>query len=58
MSDHKDLNIADQDRLDISMDEARERIYGMPYNEWKNRYQKEATAEQLAALEARMGSKG
>ena len=54
MSDHKDLNIADQDRLDISMDEARERIYGMPYNEWKNRYQKEATAEQLAAFEARM----
>jgi hypothetical protein len=40
------------------MDEARERIYGMPYDEWKNRYQKEATPEQLAAFEARRGSKG
>jgi len=39
------------------MEEARERIYGMPYNEWKNRYQKEATAEQLAAFEACRGSK-
>ena len=104
MSDHKDLNVADQDRLDaaafrrfldhlamntdvqnidlmiladfcrnclskwyksaaddaglaVSMDEARERIYGMPYKEWKNRYQKEATAGQLAAFEARRGRK-
>ena len=105
MSDHKDLNIADQDHLDavafrrfldhlalntdlqnidlmiladfcrnclskwykaaadgagidVSMDEARERIYGMRYDEWKDRYQKEATPEQLAAFEARRGSQG
>ena len=44
---------ADGEGLDVSMDEARERIYGMPYNDWKSRYQKEATAEQLAAFEAR-----
>ena len=44
--------------LDVSMDEARERIYGIPYKEWKNRYQKEATPGQLAAFEARRGSKG
>ncbi len=49
---------ADDAGLDVSMDEARERIYGMPYNEWKNRYQKEATPEQLANIEARRGSKG
>jgi hypothetical protein len=49
---------ADGAGLDVSMDEARERIYGMPYDEWKNRYQKEATPEQLAAFEARRGSKG
>ena len=49
---------ADDAGLDVSMDEARERIYGMPYNEWKNRYQKEATPEQLATFEARRGSKG
>ncbi len=104
MSDHKNLNSADQDRLDavafrrfldhlamntdvqnidlmiladfcrnclskwykaaadgagieVTMDEARERIYGMPYTEWKKRHQKEATAEQLAAFEARRKSK-
>jgi hypothetical protein len=48
---------ADEAGLEVSMDEARERIYGMPYDEWKNRYQKEATAEQLAAFEARRKSK-
>ena len=48
---------ADGAGLDISMNEARERTYGMPYDEWKNLHQKEATREQLAALEARRGSK-
>ncbi len=47
---------ADEAGIEVSMDEARERIYGMPYNEWKKRYQKEATPEQLAAFEARRGS--
>ena len=28
-------------------DEIREYIYGMPYNEWKNKHQKEATKEQM-----------
>lgn len=32
----------------VSYDEARERVYGMPYSEWKEKYQKEATAEQLS----------
>ncbi len=36
----------------VDMDEARERIYGMPYGEWKDQYQPEATPEQLAAFEA------
>ena len=34
----------------LSKDEARERIYGMPFAEWKARFQKEATPEQLAAF--------
>ncbi len=36
----------------IAMDyeQAREMIYGMPYKEWKDKYQVEATAEQLAAF--------
>lgn len=32
----------------VSYDEARELVYGMPYPEWKEKYQKEASAEQLA----------
>lgn len=37
---------------DMQRDEARELIYGMPFAEWKARYQPEATAEQLAAFDA------
>ena len=37
---------------DVELDRARERIYGMPYSEWKARYQQPATPEQLARLEA------
>jgi hypothetical protein len=37
--------------VEVDYDQARERIYGMPYDEWKSRYQTEATAEQLAAFE-------
>lgn len=36
--------------LELSKDEAREAIYGMPYQDWKAKYQKEATPEQLAAF--------
>ena len=34
----------------MTRDEARERIYGMPFAEWKAKFQKDATPEQLAAL--------
>ena len=36
--------------LDVSMDDARQHIYGMTYDEWKAKYQKEATPEQQAAF--------
>jgi hypothetical protein len=49
---------ADDAGLEVSMDEARARIYGMPYEQWKSRYQKEATPEQLAAYEARTRQSG
>jgi hypothetical protein len=32
--------------LELSRDQAREFIYGMPYEEWKTKYQREATATQ------------
>ena len=36
---------------EMSKDESRERIYGMPYEDWKERYQREATDAQKAAFE-------
>jgi hypothetical protein len=36
--------------IEMSKDEAREVYYGMPYAEWKDRNQTEATAEQQAAF--------
>jgi uncharacterized protein len=41
---------ADDSGVSISMDEAREEVYGMPYAEWKAKHQKEASAEQQAAF--------
>ncbi len=40
---------------ELTIDDARERIYGMTYDEWKERHQLPATAEQLAAFEAKQG---
>ena len=34
----------------MNKDQARELVYGMPFGEWKAKYQPEATAEQLAAF--------
>jgi len=38
--------------LELDYEQAREQVYGMPYSEWKDKYQKEATPEQLAAFNA------
>lgn len=43
---------AEQRGESIDYEQAREIIYGMPYSEWKTRYQKEATPEQMAKFEA------
>ncbi len=43
---------AEDEGLSMDMDAARERIYGMTYEAWKTHHQLEATAEQLAAMEA------
>ena len=42
---------ADDLDIEVSLDEAREEVYGMPYAEWKKRYQKDATPEQQAAFD-------
>jgi len=36
--------------LSLDYEAAREIVYGMPYEEWKAHYQKEATPEQQAAF--------
>ncbi|MEM6932447.1 MAG: DUF1244 domain-containing protein [Pseudomonadota bacterium] len=38
--------------LELGKMEAREIVYGMPFDDWKERYQTEATAEQKAAFAA------
>jgi hypothetical protein len=42
---------AEEEGVEVDYDRARERVYGMPYGEWKDKYQTEATPEQLAAFE-------
>ena len=34
----------------MTRDEAREHVYGMPFADWKAKFQKDATPEQLAAF--------
>ncbi len=35
----------------VNYDQARERVYGMPYEDWKKLHQQEASKEQIAAFE-------
>ena len=48
---------ADDIGIALTPDQAREEIYGMPYSEWKAKYQQEASAEQQAAFN-KAGEKG
>jgi len=41
---------AEERGVSMDYDQAREVVYGMPYNQWKEQYQREATAEQLNAF--------
>ncbi len=49
---------ADDAGYEIDDMTARERVYGMPYSEWKANHQPKATPEQLAAFEARQHKEG
>jgi uncharacterized protein len=37
----------------VDYESAREIVYGMPYSDWKSKYQSEATAEQLQKFSSR-----
>ncbi len=41
------LEAAEKKNITLDYNQSRELIYGMPYEEWKSKYQKEATKEQL-----------
>tara|TARA_Y100000768_G_C23367090_1_gene402474 strand:- start:35 stop:319 length:285 start_codon:yes stop_codon:yes gene_type:complete len=38
---------AEKKNITIDYNESRELVYGMPYDKWKSKYQKEATEEQI-----------
>jgi len=42
---------ADEKGVPMSKDESRQIVYGMPFDEWRAKYQKEASAAQKAAFE-------
>ncbi len=44
---------ADENGVEMDYEQAREMIYGMPYSEWKDKFQTEATPGQLAAYDAK-----
>ena len=41
----------------LEYEQAREIIYGMPYNDWKDKFQQESTSEQLAAYKQKQEAK-
>ena len=45
------LAAAQERGADISDADAREAVYGMPYGEWKEKYQEKATDDQLKKFE-------
>ena len=46
------LAAAKERDVELSFDEAREAVYGMTYNEWKNNFQTETTPEMLEKFKA------
>ena len=45
------VSAAEKKNISITYDEAREMIYGMPYSEWKKKFQLEITSDQKEKFE-------
>lgn len=45
------VEAASSDGVAVEYEDARQLVYGMPYSEWKSKYQQEATPEQLAKMQ-------
>jgi hypothetical protein len=41
------LAAAEKKNISLDYNQSRELVYGMPYDEWKSKYQKEATEKQI-----------
>ncbi len=52
------LAAAEEAGIEMDYDAARERVYGMPYGEWKARYQTEASADKLKTFADRQDQSG
>jgi hypothetical protein len=46
---------AEEQGQELGYEAAREAVYGMPYDKWKQEFQQPASAEQLAKLSAKKG---
>lgn len=44
------VTAAEQEGVELNYEQAREKVYGMPYSEWKDKHQQAATPEQTAAF--------
>ncbi|HSH57366.1 MAG TPA: DUF1244 domain-containing protein [Halomonas sp.] len=51
------VGAAEKRGAELDYETAREYVYGMPYGEWKKKYQLDATPEQQAAFAARQANK-
>jgi hypothetical protein len=51
------LASAQEKKIELNYDQARDIVYGMPYEEWKSAHQTQATPEQLAAYQAKLDAK-
>ncbi|MBX9739834.1 MAG: DUF1244 domain-containing protein [Beijerinckiaceae bacterium] len=51
-------DVADERSLELSKDDARKIVYGMPYEEWRAKHQTEATPDQKAAFANSPAAKG
>ena len=52
------VSAAKEKGIEISYDEAREIVYGMPYDEWKKKYQKKQQRNNLISLMQRKNKYG
>ena len=51
------VGAAEERGAELDYETAREYVYGMPYGEWKEKYQLDATPEQQAAFQAQQAQK-